>query len=191
MKTYFFTIAFSIFFGFNLISQTKTEIKIIKHNFKAWQPIIKTKIDSCDKLYNYSWGNNYQFSKWTYENSTDESFILTEAISIIKNNKLGFYVKNEIYSLSGDWFISADFYFDKNQKLYFIFWKMNSFQAEQPVTIEKRLYFNKNGELIKNLKSVYKINTKKEINVSYRDIEVDYHINLKDMDFYNYWITNK
>jgi hypothetical protein len=40
---------------------------------------------------------------------------------------------------------------------------MNTFQADIPVTVEKRLYFDGRNGLIKELQTVYEMNTKKVV----------------------------
>lgn len=64
---------------------------------------------------------------------------------------------------------------------------MNTFQADEPLTIEKRLYFNSEGELIRNLKSTFKMNTKDESTAGYADRDVEYELQLNKMDFYSKW----
>ena len=68
---------------------------------------------------------------------------------------------------------------------------MNTFYADEPLTVEKRLYFDSNGSIIRELKSVYKMNTKEKIDVSFMDQEVLYVLTLNDLVFYNYWNKKK
>lgn len=172
-------------------SQEDSTILEIKQNFKKWQPIIDREFGSCDKFYNYAWGENYQFDKWTEKKIDNDSLTLSEAVSIIKNKDTGYFVYVDTYSFSGDWYIAADFYYDMDGQLYFIFWRMNTFYAKEPLTVEKRLYFDNQGQLIRDLKSVYKMNTKEKINIDFMDREVDYNLTLSDMDFYKYWIEKE
>lgn len=91
--------------------------------------------------------------------------------------------------MSGDWYIAVDYYFDTYKKLYFIFWRMNTFQADEPLTIEKRLYLNSEGELIRELKSKYKMNSKTASTAGFADRDVEYELQLNKMNFYGKWRT--
>ncbi|MDD2565187.1 MAG: hypothetical protein PHU27_13320, partial [Salinivirgaceae bacterium] len=136
-------------------------------------------------------GENYQFDKWTDKELDDDTLTLSEAVSIIQEKALGFFVYVDTYSFSGDWYVATAYYYDKDEKLYFVFWRMNTFYAEEPLTVEKRLYFDSQGQLIRDLKSVYKMNTKEKIDIEFMDREVNYDLTLSDMDFYKHWINEK
>jgi len=170
-----------------LFSQNDDNILEIRDRYNKWQPIIDYKLKECEKLYNYAWGDNYQYSKWINRINDNDSLTLYEIISIIEEDDLGTFINNDVYSFSGDWSITIDYYYDLNDKLYFIFWRMNTFYAEEPVTVEKRLYFDKNGNKIRELQSEYKMNTKDKTNINFLDRDVDYKLELKEMDFYKYW----
>ncbi len=186
MKKIISTFLFGFLFFTSGFSQGDSIITKIKADYQKWQPIIKNEFDSCDKIYNYAWGENYQFDKWTHKKS-DDSLTLSEAVSIIGKKDLGFFVYVETFSFSGDWHLITENYYDKDGQLYFVLWRMNTFNAEEPLTVEKRLYFDKNGNKIRNLQSVYKMNTKRKADISFMDREVNYKLNLKEMDFYKFW----
>jgi hypothetical protein len=168
-----------------VLAQENRTISEIKDRFNKWQPIIGNKLKDSEKLFHYAWGENYQCDKWARNKIDNDTLTLQELISIIKEKELGTLIYNEVYSFSGDWYIAIEYYYDLNNKLYFIFWKMNTFQAEEPLTVEKRLYFDKNGIKIRALKSVYKMNTKDKTAISFMDRDVDYKLDLKDLDFYH------
>lgn len=168
-------------------AQEDSIIMKIRDNFQSWQPIIDKKLDSCDKLYNYVWGENYQFDKWTDKKLDDDTLTICEAVSIIEQKDFGFFVYVETYSFSGDWYVATDYYYYKDKQLYFIFWRMNTFNAEEPLTVEKRLYFDKNGDKIRELQSVYKMNTKEKRDINFMDKDVDYKLSLNEMEFYKFW----
>lgn len=170
-----------------VFSQTDNKILEIRAKFKLWQPIIDKKINNCEKFFNYAWGNNYQFNEWFNKEIESDTLTLSEFFSIISDDKLGIYVHNDLNSFSGDWHITADYYYNLNEKLYFIFWRMNTFYAEEPLTVEKRIYFDANGDKISELRSVFKMNTKENIEIDFLDRDVSYKINLKDEEFYKYW----
>ncbi|MDY0103024.1 MAG: hypothetical protein RBS07_08785 [Lentimicrobium sp.] len=191
MKKTLLTFLFGLIIYATGFSQEDSIITIIRDDFQKWQPIIEKKFDNCDKLYNYAWGENYQFDKWTDKKLNDDTLTLSEAVSIIEQKDLGFFVHVDTYSFSGDWYIATDYYYNKDGQLYFVFWRMNTFYAEEPLTVEKRLYFDTHGQLIRDLKSVFKMNTKKKIDIGFMDREVDYDLTLSDMNFYKHWIDGK
>ena len=159
----------------------------IRENFQTWQPIIESELYSSTQLFHYAWGKNYQENEWyTNEQDSEDKFLFQQAY-IIEKPDLGTYVYYDNFSMSGDWYIAIDYYFDTSNKLYFVFWRMNTFHAEEPLTVEKRLYFNSDGELIRNLTSTFKMNTSEKLNVEFADQDVDYELQLNKMDFYPKW----
>lgn len=170
--------------SFGQKSQTIAEIR---KNFQTWQPIIENELDSSNQLFHYAWGENYQEDAWYSNEQTSEDKFLYQKVRLLEKSNLGTFVYYDNYSMSGDWYIAIDYYFDTDNKLYFVFWRMNTFQADEPLTIEKRLYFNSDGELIRNLESVYKMNTKDESTAGFADRDVEYELQLNKMDFYGKW----
>ena len=180
----FFTFFLSCLLG---TAQENGVIIQIRKNFQTWQPIIKSKLNSSTQFFHYAWGKNYQEDAWYTNEQASEDKFLFQKTYIIENPNLGTFVYYDNYSISGDWYTSIDYYFDANNKLYFVFWRMNTFQADEPLTVEKRLYFNTEGKLIRNLKSIYKMNTKEKSTAGFADREVEYELQLKKMGFYNKW----
>ena len=168
-------------------AQEDSIILEIRRDFQKWQPIIEREFDSCTRYYNYAWGENFQYDKWFNEIQDNDGLATEKIVSIIEKEDLGYFVYIDYYSFSGDWYIAVDHYYNVEEQLYFIFWAMNTFYAEESVSVEKRLYFNYEGELIHELQSVYKMNTKEKIDIDFMDIEVEYELNLSDMDFYKSW----
>lgn len=187
MKIIILTSVFGLIIFANGFAQADSIIAKIKDDFQKWQPIIDNGFENCDKLHNYAWGENYQYDKWTDKKLDDDTLTLSKAVSIIEQKDLGFFVYVDTYSFSGDWYVATDYYYDKAGQLYFVFWRMNTFYAEEPLTVEKRLYFDSQGQLIRDLKSVFKMNTKEKIDISFMDRDVDYKMDLKEMDFYKFW----
>jgi hypothetical protein len=114
-----------------------------------------------------------------------DTLTLSEMSLILDKENLGSFLYTEKFSLAGDWFVAIDYYFDNKGKLYFIFWRMNSFHAEEPVTVEKRLYFDQHGEKIRDLISVFKMNTNEKKDISYLDMEVEYKMDIKEFEVYD------
>jgi len=172
-------------------AQENPDIKKIRSTFQKWQPFIDRETVNHAQLYKYVWGNDQQYYKWTKENLESDSLTLVETASILENKDLGTFVLINQSTSSGDWYIVAEYYYNKSGGLYFIFWRMNTFYAEIPLSIEKRGYFDENGRLIRNLKTVYKMNTKEKVDISFMDKPVDYKLNLSDLEFYKYWKLGK
>lgn len=179
---------------FNLIAlvsfgQGDQTIDEIKENIQKWQTIIEAGLKGSTQLFHYAWGDNYQEDEWYTNELTSEDKFLFQKATIIEKPNLGTFIYYDNYAMSGDWKISVDHYFDTNHRLYFVFWRMNTFQTDEPLTIEKRLYFNSTSELIQNLKSTYKMNTKNESTAGFADQDVEYELQLNKMDFYGKWKT--
>ncbi len=162
----------------------------IKRDFKKWQPIIDNEFETCPKFFNYAWGKYYQFNEWFHNTQDNDSLTIAQAASIIEKENLGYFVRVENCSFSGDWHMKIDYYFNKEEQLYFIFWRMNTFQAEEPLTVEKRLYFDSFGKIIRDLENVYKMNTKELIEMNFMDREVDYILTLSEINFYKVWTND-
>lgn len=190
MKQILKTIIFLFIFSSSFAQEDSTIVEIRK-NFKSWQPLIDSEIENCQRFYKYCWGQNYQFIEWYDSQNQPDSLTLHTMSLILEKENLGYFLYTDKFSLSGDWSIAVDYYFDIKGKLYFIFWRMNSFYAEIPVTVEKRLYFDNKGEKIRDLVSVYKMNTKEKTEVSYMDKDVEYKMDIKEFEVYNYWTTKK
>ena len=175
------------FISLSAFGQEDKTILEIRENFNKWQPKIEAKLKVADQLYHYAWGENYQNDEWyANELNTDDKFLF-QKVSVIEDSNLGTFVYYDYYSMSGDWYIAIDYYFDIDGKLYFVFWRMNTFQADEDLTVEKRVYINTEGELIRNLKSVYKMNTKNKSTAGFADQDVEYELQLNKMDFYELW----
>ncbi|NJO15545.1 MAG: hypothetical protein HC877_07310 [Thioploca sp.] len=160
-------------------------IKEIRTLFSEWQPIVKSEIKNAPSVYRYVWGDRYENEEWTTQEVKSNLKLLAEKNSVIRN-ELGSFVLREIYSFSGDWSVVSENYYDKNGKLFFVFWTMNTFQAEEPVTVEKRLYFDKKGEMVRSVQDVYKLNTKQQLKVSFIDHEVLYEVDFKSLPYSGY-----
>jgi hypothetical protein len=182
MKLILFAVA--MLFPALCISDDAQRIAEIKTVFSQWQPIIQSKAKDRFIIYRYASGENYEKREWSRKELKSDDKALSDKFTIIQRNN-GAYVNHEQYSFSGDWFVVSEHYYDKNGKLLFVFWKMNTFQAEEPATIEKRLYFAENGKVIRSLKDVYKLNTKQKQNVSFMDHEVEYSTVFKSLAFYD------
>jgi hypothetical protein len=157
-------------------------IEDIQARFSTWQPIIKSEQKNAAAIYRYAWGKNFEKEEWSPTQIKSDEKRLAEKVTLIKN-KIGSWVYKEDLSFSGDWIIASEHYYDEEGKLFFVFWRMNTFQAEEPATVEKRLYFDKQGNVVRNLVAVYKMNTKQEIKASFMDRPVSYETSFSKQDF--------
>jgi len=157
-------------------------IEEIQTRFSIWQPLIKSEQKNAAVVYRYAWGNNFEKEEWSTTLIKSDEKRLAEKVTLIKH-KTGSWVQKEDFSFSGDWVIASEHYYDEEGKLFFVFWKMNTFQAEEPVTVEKRLYFDKQGKVVRNLVAVYKLNTQQETKASFMDRDVAYETSFSKQDF--------
>lgn len=164
--------------------ESKT-IEDIKIQFSMWQPIIKKNQKNATVIYRYAWGNNFEKEEWSRNPIKSDEKRLAQKFTLIKN-KIGSWVYKEEFSFSGDWIIASEHYYDREGKLFFVLWKMNTFQAEEPATIEKKLYFDKQGNVVRKLIAAYKINTTQEAKVNFADRPVVYEASFTKQDFLEY-----
>jgi hypothetical protein len=182
MRLLLLTVA--ILFPALCFSDDSQRIAEIKEVFSQWQPIIQSKTKERFVIYRYASGANYERQEWSRKELKSDDKALSDKYTILRKGN-GAYVNREQYSFSGDWFVLSEHYYDKNGKILFVFWKMNTFQADEPATIEKRLYFADNGKVIRNLKEVYKLNTNQKQNASFMDHDVEYSTDFKSLEFFD------
>ncbi len=179
--------------GISYGAQDSPEILKIREQYQSWQNILnKEAIAKGKKSFEISVGSNFKKAEWIAKLKNERDFIWSE-VTFIEDNKLGsmFYIYET--SPSGDWADSAEHYYWPTGELFFVYWRLNTFHSldptltkTRPITIERRLYFNKKGEMIKFLETIYEINTKiKVTNPNYMPHEVTYWKNIKVLPFYN------
>jgi hypothetical protein len=176
-----------------LTAQDSSEILKIREQFNSWQKVLnKETIAKGKKFFEISVGRNFSKTEWITKLEDDNDFIWSE-VAFIKDDKLGsmFYIYET--SPSGDWADAAEHYYWPTGELLFVYWKLNTFHSidpspmnMRPITIERRLYFNKNGTMIKFLESIYFMGTKAKVtDPDYEPHEVTYWKNIKALPFYN------
>jgi hypothetical protein len=166
-----------------LYSQESPEILQIRKDFKTWQPILKDSTNITSVKYLVFSGKNYENQIWI-DNLKDSSDFVASQAYLYENDRLGKVVVLYKTSPSGDWFIYSENYYNNKDSLYFVFWTMNTFTADIPLTIERRLYFDANWDIMRKLESKYKMNTKEEAKeVSYYDMEEKYWLDYKSIPF--------
>ncbi len=202
MKTLFKILGFSflllLLLKSPLFAQDSSEISKIRERYNAWQKILnKETIAKGKNFFEISMGDKFGKTKWVAKiyhtvNENADVFMWSE-VTFIKDAKLGsmFYIGET--SPSGDWADTAEHYYWPTGELFFVHWRLNTSQSldpsstkERSITIERRLYFNKKGEMIKFLESIYEINTKiKVTEPNYMPHEVTFWKNIKILPFYN------
>ncbi len=171
----------------NIYAKEDPEILKIRNLYQKWQPYINSNLNNGIKFYLYLSGERFEIETWSDKKLNNEDLFLHCMVTCLENKDLGYFIYREYFTPSGDWFITQENYYSPDGFLYFIFWKMNSYQANPPVTVEKRLYFNNSQKLIRELKNVYKMNTKEKVEATYNDREVEYEIKINKLGFYRYW----
>lgn len=189
----------------DILAKDPPRIIEIRAEYTKWQKVIKTKLKKADVLYMYydnsafidneingdTLENNKNYQIWVKNKIEDISknyYEVYDKYRIIKDDKLGTYINIYTNSLSGDWGIITDYYYDKNDKLIFIYYAASSLFGENGLALtEKRLYFDEEGNLIRNLEKTFDPDTKKPVEQHFKFNDVEYNINLKEMDFHSYW----
>lgn len=164
------------------------EILKIREQFKSWQEVLNKETLAKGKHFFHIYsGENYQNEKWVIKiNKQDSGAFIGEEVTLVKNDKLGIMFFISETSPSGDWYIAAEHYYWPSGELFFVYWKLNTFQALEPMTIERRIYLNKGGNLVESLESVHKLGTKEKAeSPNYMPHDVTYWKNVRELPFYN------
>ena len=174
--------------GSSTSAQDSQDILKIRRQFKSWQEVLNKEALAKGKSFFHIYsGENYQNERWVSEvNKKNSGSFIGEEVTLVKNDKLGmmFYILET--SPSGDWVIAAEHYYWPSGELFFVYWKLNTYQAIEPMTIERRLYFSENGNLVESLESVYKLGTREKVdNPNYMPHDVTYWKNVRELPFYN------
>lgn len=164
-----------------VFGQDDEKILKIRKQFNEWQILLENENIEPEFYYHSVWGNNFENDAWTTFKPAD-SVAVIQIASVFSQPTLGGLITVDENSISGDWSIRTENYYDKNGNLFFIFWSMNTFQADQPVTVEKRLYFD-NKRLLKKRKTVLRMNAREVVDAGFADREVTIWYSLSDIPF--------
>lgn len=147
---------------------------------------------SSPRIYNYISGPNYSKSEYTPTENNSDSVFLSQLIVAVQCRK-GFLVYVETRTPSGDWFVVENNYYDKDGKLIFIKWDMNTSYSSianttdtQSASIEKRIYFDASSKQIVNRMVSYKMNTDEEMKFDFADREVEVAPTLRDLKYFKF-----
>lgn len=182
MKSLLITFLFLVIVQARTFAQGDSTISRINTSYNEWQSWLAKGSIARQVYYHSVWGENYERERWSSAQPGDTA-TLAEVAQVFNGANLGHLVVVNTNSISGDWVINAENYYDKNGNLYYIFWTMNTFQADVPATIEKRLYFDSNQSLITEDQQVYKLNTRKKADIGFADHDVTITIALEDFAF--------
>jgi len=164
--------------------QNSSEIIEIQKSFNNWKPVLNNKIIEPQIFYHLYSGHNFSEDEWTVTIEDSTGAFVGEQVYFYTYDSLGYMMLLYETTPSGDWSIVSEHYFTPSGKLYFIFWSMNTSYSDEPVTVERRIYFDSNHKQIKNLQSVYKINTKQKVkNPNFMDRNILYWLNMLEVPF--------
>lgn len=180
----------SLFSEDKITEQVNPTLKLIN----AMQVNIKNEYDHKRSpiVYHYISGEHYSKSEYSTVKSGSDSVFLGELIVAVKRDK-GILIHSEINTPSGDWFIVQDNYYDKDGKIAYVYWNMNTFQASLgeesvPASISKRIYFDKAGDRILQRVKAYRMNTDTEMSsqsFGFMDREVEVHNEIEKLEYYH------
>lgn len=181
MKSYQIVTILLLLLCKSVSAQDDRRILEIGKQYSEWQALLKNDRIKPKRFYHSAWGANYESEMWSPFEPVD-SVTLIEVAHVYSRPGVGHLVRVNANSISGDWIINTENYYDRNGDLAFIFWTMNTFQADEPVTVEKRLYFDSRG-LIKELVMTFKMNTRDPTDINFADREVTVWKRIDDIDF--------
>lgn len=167
--------------------QDPPEILKIREQYKLWQKVLnKEAISKGEKFYLTSFGRNYREANWFTVLDESGDYFVWQEITLIKDDKLGLMFYSHESSPSHDWNCFSEHYYFPSGELFFVFLRLNTLHADEPLTIERRLYLNKEGKRIRFLESVYKLGTQEKISEpNYLPYDETYWQNIKKLPFYN------
>jgi len=186
----FIRISFTALLALFLITGcSKTNIPKVdkaKNQIDYWKQKITVTKNEAKVFYHLYSGENYKNDKWVTEKpaENDESFI-GEEINFWTDSKMGSYFEMQSSSPSGDWSIFTKNYYGLNKKLEFVFWTMNTTQAQSDaLTIERKFTFDKSGILKQKCESVFQMDSGKPVeNPNYMEHDVKYWKTVSDLPF--------
>jgi hypothetical protein len=179
-------------------AQDPQNILEIRKQYDRWQNFLKNEKYDTKKYFEIYSGEEYQEHEWVdnfkkYQDKYEgiDYFITTE-LTLINDKKIGVMFSTYETSPSGDWHVYSEHYYWPSGELFFTLWRMVTSSSihytdtGEPLTIERRLYFNKKGEIIRKLESTYGSQSKKELkNQQYLDREIKHWLTTKDFPFCN------
>lgn len=139
------------------------EILKIREIYKNAQDFQKENMDNAIQYFQYLDESEKGVSDWIKldKNAKNENN-LVNVLRIFKNRNRITSILLEEGTPTGDWVHTTEYYFYENQKTAFIFSNLSTFHGN--AKIERRFYFDENFRKIRELKSIYDLQTNKERN---------------------------
>lgn len=188
MKNIAISITLFVFFitPINLCATEDEDILKIKIQFKVWQQILNKEQLKTKNIFHIYYGENYKNEKWVTELNKDDETFVGEEVTFIDHKTMGVKFNMTETSPSGDWYIYSEHYYWPSGNIFFVFWSMKTTYADEPLTVERRLYFNEKGDVLRSLEDVYKTGTKTKIATSnYLDKKIQYWLKINELPFKN------
>ncbi|PKA16404.1 hypothetical protein [Leptospira haakeii] len=148
-------------FSFSAYSES-SEILRIREVYKSAQEFQKTNSNNSIEYVKYWDEDKKSLSNWERldKNSKKDNDVLSFLRLFKEQDKISSILIEET-TPSGDWVHTTEYYFYENHKMAFIFSILSTFYGN--VRVEKRLYFDNSFRKIRELKSVYDLQTNKEL----------------------------
>jgi peptidoglycan hydrolase-like protein with peptidoglycan-binding domain len=137
------------------------------------------------RVYNYLSGQNYSVSKYSLSEDKSGAVFLYQLIVPMKLGDLGYFVYKEISTPSGDHFTVQQDYYGPDGKLFLATLNINTSYAEEPATIEKRFYFDADGNPDRKTVQIYKMNTDVPLKSDFGDREVEIIRQVNDIPYWS------
>jgi hypothetical protein len=187
-KSFIFFVSLMVLSASTIIAHESAGIQRLRDQYKAWQEILdKQTIAKGKRAFHVYSGENYRTDKWVSEvRGKSGDYFIGEEVNLINHDKLGVMFYMSETSPSGDWNIAAEHYFQPSGRLFCVVWKLNTFQALEPLTIEKCLFFDEDGKLLQDLEHAFKLSTRDKVDSpNYMSRSVTYWKSIRDVPFYS------
>lgn len=148
-----------------------------------WQLLFSEMLQSEKTYYKFLFRENDKNIYWSSTEIHDNSLILIQKITYIKNVKLGYFIYSENFTVSGDWYIVQNDYYSLEGNLICTKWEMDTCKADFPITVYKKIYFN-NGTVYSQYSYIYKFNTQDIVSIKFQDVDVNYRLKINDFEFF-------
>lgn len=162
---------------------TRTALRQTIRMVNIYEKEIRASFKSNLRVYNYCSGENYQVSKYSISSDSDGEAFLRQMIVPMWFPKLGYYVYRELYTPSGDWFLIQHDYYNMDGKLRLSVWNINTFYASEPASIEKRVYLDSQGVVLRQTVQIYKMNTDTPLETDFMDQDIELIRSIQDLPF--------
>ncbi|MEI1279633.1 hypothetical protein V6Z05_14990 [Leptospira venezuelensis] len=154
------SLLFILFIAISAYSESN-EILQIREIYKSAQEFQKANSDNSIQYVRYWNENTKDLSNWETLDKNSKKEDILSFIRIFKDHENVSSILLEESTPSGDWVHTTEYYFYDNSKIAFVFSNLSTFYGN--VRVEKRFYFNESFKIIRELKSIYDLQTNKEL----------------------------